>query len=126
MAMPTNIKIIHAREFIRATPEGRLDFEESKKMLLDLASAASTLSGVHVILDVRKAEVETSMANLWHLANEYCNYRGVLSRKLAVLCSPAQFDRAAFFALCAEQRGLDMNVFTSYEETIEWLIEEWS
>jgi len=123
--MPTNVKIIHAKEFIRATPEGRLDLDESKKLLLDLAEAASHLPGIHVILDIRKAQVETSVTDLWYLANEYCNHRGAFSHKLAVLCAPERFDRTAFFALCAKNRGLYISVFTSYEDAIEWLIEGW-
>jgi hypothetical protein len=124
--MATNFKIIHAREFIRAMPEGRLDFEAYKKLLADLASAASTLSDSHVILDLRLAPVELPFADLELLANEYCSYRGVFPHKLAVVCLPERYDRASFFALCAKNRGLYTKVFTSYEEAMEWLIEEWS
>lgn len=124
--MPTHIKIIHAGDFIRATPEGHLNLEESKKLLMELASATSTLSDYEVILDTRKAQLDISVADLWHLANELCNFYKAFSRRLAILCPPERFDRAAFFALCAKNRGLRINVFTSYEDAIEWLIAKWT
>ncbi len=37
--MPYNIQISRAHEFIRATPNGVLDFEQSKKLLVEIASA---------------------------------------------------------------------------------------
>ena len=36
--MTAKIRIIHAQDFIKATPEGELDFEESKRILLEIAS----------------------------------------------------------------------------------------
>jgi hypothetical protein len=34
----------------------------------------------------------------------------------------SKFDRSRFFALCAENRGFNIQAFTSYEEAMEWLI----
>ena len=36
--MPTNIRIIHAHDFLKATPEGTLDVESSKKLLVEIAA----------------------------------------------------------------------------------------
>jgi hypothetical protein len=34
-----------------------------------------------------------------------------------------KFDRARFFALCAENKGFNVEAFTSYEEAMDWLLE---
>jgi hypothetical protein len=120
--MVTDIRIIHAHDFIRATPEGKLDFEKSRKLLTEIASASGPLVDYNVILDTRKAHTEMSVAELWHLAAEISNVRKVFTRKTAVLCPIKEFDHAAFFALCAKNRGLKIQAFTPYEDAMEWLI----
>src|SRR5208337_126332 len=99
--MSTNIRIIHARDFIKATPEGQLDLEKSKKLLMEIATASAPLVDYEIILDTRKAQVEMSVGALCQLAAELSNLRKVFSRKTAVLCPLERFDDAGFFALCA-------------------------
>ena len=118
----TNIRIIHASDFIRVTPEGQLDFEKSKKLLKEIESASDSLVDYHIILDTRKAEVEISVGELWHLAAEISKFPKVFSRKTAILCPVEGFDLAKFLALCVQNRGLEIKAFTSFEDTIEWLM----
>jgi hypothetical protein len=120
--MSTNIKIIHAQEFIKATAEGQLDLEKSKKLLMEVASASAPLVDYEIILDTRKAQTGMSVTDLWYLAGELSTLRKAFSRKTAVLCPLEQFDLAGFFALCAQNRGFQVKAFTSFEEAVEWLI----
>ena len=127
--MPTNIRIIRAHDFLRATPEGRLDLEKSKRLVVEIAAAAVPLTDYEILLDTRKAEVEMSAADLWflatdvwYLAAELVNARGHFPKKTAVLCPVERFDRASFFALCAQNTGIKVQAFTSFEDAIEWLI----
>jgi hypothetical protein len=121
--MSADIKIIHAHDFIKGTPAGRLDFERAKKLLIEIASASTPLAKYKIILDTRKAQSELSIIDLWYLVAELSNLRKAFSRKTAVLCPPERFENAEFFALCAQNRGLLVNAFTSFEAAIEWLIE---
>jgi hypothetical protein len=121
--MPTNIKIIHAHEFIKATPEGHIDLEKSKKLLIEMATVSAPLFDYEIILDTRKAQSEMSITDLWNLCGEMSNLRKVFSRKTAILCPLQRFDYAGFLALCAQNRGLQVWAFTSFEDAIEWLIE---
>jgi hypothetical protein len=121
--MPTTIRIIHAHDFIQANPEGRLDLEASKTLLLELASASAGLGDHDVILDTRKTKSTLTAFDLWHLAREVAIHRNFLGRKKAVLCPRERFDHAEFFALCAQDRGLQVRAFTSYEEAMEWILE---
>jgi hypothetical protein len=93
--MSTDIRIIHAHDFIIATPEGQLDLEKSKKLLMDTASAAAPLVDYEIILDTRKAQTKMSETDLWHLAAELSNFRGAFfQKKIAILCPLEQFDHA--------------------------------
>jgi hypothetical protein len=121
--MAINIRIIRAHEFIKATLEGQINLEESKKLLLEFAATSGPSVDYEVLLDVRKTQLELSIADLWYLAAELSNFRKALPRKTAVLCPLEQFDYAGFFALCAQNRGFHISAFTSFEDAIEWLIE---
>jgi hypothetical protein len=122
--MPANIRIVHAHDFVKANLEGKLDLEESKKLLLEVALAAAPLIDYDIILDTRNTESEMSMTDLWYLAAEVSNnFSKAFSKSLktAVLCPVERFDFAGFFALCAQNRGLQVNAFTSFTDAYEWL-----
>ena len=124
--MPANIRIIHAHDFIKADPEGKLDLKESKKLLVEVAAVAAPLVDYDIVLDTRKMQSELSITDLWYLAAEISdNFRKAFSRSLktAVLCPTERFDNAGFFALCAQNRGLQISAFTSFADAYEWLIE---
>ena len=118
--MPTDIRIIHAHDFIKATPEGHLDLEESKRLLVELTSAS--LNDHDIILDTRKAQSEMSILDLWDLAAELDNHRKDSSRKTAIVCPIERFDHAGFFARHAQNRGFRVREFTSFEDAINWLL----
>jgi len=120
--MPCSIRIIHAQDFIKATPEGTLDLENSKKLLVEIASGSSTLGDHEILLDTRKAQSALSANDLWSLAAELISFHKVFSKKTAVLCPLERFDHAAFFALCAQNKGFQVRAFTSFEDAMEWLI----
>ena len=119
--MPTDIRIIHSYDFIKTTTEGRLDLEEAKKLLLEVASTPMASSHYEIILDTRKTQSALSVTDLWYLATELNRFRRAFLRKTAVLCPLEQFDNASFFALCANNRGFNIRAFTSFEDAIEWL-----
>jgi hypothetical protein len=121
--MAANIRIIHAHEFLKATPEGHLDFELSKKLLLEIALATVPWGGYHIIIDTRKAQVDVSVKDLWYLAAELSEHREAFSGKTAILCAAGRFDQAGILAGAAQDRGFNVRAFASYEDAIEWLNE---
>jgi hypothetical protein len=121
--MSTNIRIIHARDFIKVTPDGQLNFEKSKNILIEIASAFDPNVDYEIILDVRKVQSNLSITNLYYLAAELGKLRQAFSRKTAVLCLSEGFDYAGFFAICAQNRGFKVRPYISFEDAIEWLIE---
>jgi len=122
--MLADIKTIQMHAFIKATPAGQLDRENMKKLFVDIASATATSSDCGILIDTRKAQSRLSSSDLWYLAAQLSKLGKTFSRKTALLCPRERFDRVGFFALCAQNRGFLVNVFTSFEDAIEWLMAE--
>jgi len=122
--MPAHIKIIHAHEFIKVTAEGQLDVVESKKLLMDVAIAAGSLTDFEIILDTRKTHSIMTKTELWYLAKELSKFHKRFNHKIAVICPPERFDFAGFFALCSENVGFRVKAFTAFGDALEWLILE--
>ncbi len=119
--MPSDVRIIHAHEFLRATPEGQLDLDQTKKVLLEIGLASAPSNDYDVLVDTRDAHVEMDVGDLWDLAAELQRYRQAFSRKTAVLVTPKQSDYAGFFAVCAQERGFELSAFTQLGDAMEWL-----
>jgi hypothetical protein len=122
--MPAAVKVIRARDFIRAQADGSFLIEDSLRLLGDIAAAAAGLKEHDVVVDVRQADSPLSAADLWTLAQKLAEYRHVHLRKTAVLCPLERFDKARFFAMCAENQGYRIRAFTDYEAAMEWIISE--
>ena len=120
--MPTNVKIIDAREFVRATPGGLLDYEASEKLLLEIAEASRDVEDLDVLLDTRNAMAVLSTMDLWALAQKAAMHGAKTLCKTAVLCPAERFDHAQFFGMCGQQHGLNIRAFIDYEHAMEWLI----
>jgi hypothetical protein len=124
--MPSHIKIIRAHEFIKATPDGELDFEETKKLLIGIANAstAAPMDDYEIIIDLRKAHSALTKNDLYNLVNELGKFRKIFSRKMAIICPFDRFNDNEFFALCAQNKGFQVSAFTSFVDAWEWLIME--
>ncbi len=119
--MPARVRIIRASEFLIATPKGHIDFAKSKRLLMSVAPAAATLVAHEILLDMRSAQSKLSATDLWNLARALSRHRVAFSGRIAVLCRSSGAGRAAFCALCAQNRGFPVSAFTSFEDAIEWL-----
>jgi len=120
--MPTNVKIIHASDFIRARPEGAAQLEDAEQLLKDIIAAGTGLEDYEVLVDTRRVTGSLSATDLWTLAEKLAKFRENFAHRTAILCPLEKFDHSRFFALCAENRGFNILAFTSYEEAMEWLI----
>lgn len=122
--MPHSVRVIRPPDFIRARPDGVVDIEAAEKLLADIAATVTGQDDIEILIDTRRAQAELGAADLWFLAERLTRYGGSFSRKTAVLCPMEKFDRARFFALCAENKGFNVAAFTSYEEAMDWLLGE--
>jgi hypothetical protein len=120
--MPTNVKVIRARDFIRAKPNGEANLETAEQLLRDIAQAGSGLEEFEILVDTREVSGMLSATDLWTLAERLARYRNTFARRTAVLCPIERFDHARFFSLCADNHGFNIQAFTSYEDAMQWLL----
>ncbi len=120
--MPANVKVIQAREFVRARPDGEANLESAEQLLMDIARAGRGLEDFEVLVDTREVSGRLSANDLWALTEKLVRLRESFARRTAILCPLERFDHARFFALCAENKGFNIQAFTSYEDAMEWLI----
>jgi hypothetical protein len=116
--MATNVTVIHAQDFVKARPDGQLDLEGSKQLLMEIASASAPLGDHKILVDTRRAQVTMSITDLWYLAAELSNFGNAFLRNTAILCPLEKFDQAGFFALCARNRAYPVSAFASFEDAV--------
>ena len=122
--MISKIKFIRSIEFLHTSPEGEVDFEKSKQIPADLANAKRPPADYDVMLDFRRSQLKLSTADVWYLAADLTNHNDTFRDKVAVLALPGlNFDTAEFLELCSKNRGLNVDVFTNYEDAIQWFYE---
>jgi uncharacterized protein YfeS len=120
--MPTDIRIIQAHDYLKVTPEGKLDLKASKELLMEIASSMGYLAEYEILVDTRKAQTEMSESDLSYLASDLINFDQTFHQKTALLCPAERINRAKFFALFAQNQGYRVEAFDSFEEAIGWLI----
>jgi hypothetical protein len=120
--MPVNVKVISAKEFIRTTVSGALDFAESQQAILDIASQIKQPGEYEVLIDIRGAETILSIADLYELAVALAGQSSLIDSKIGILGPMNDVDKAYFFETVAQNRGARIRAFTDFEEAITWLI----
>jgi hypothetical protein len=119
--MARHIRIINARDFVSAKPDGVLNLEESEQLLREVVSVSDPLEEFDILVDTRESASTLSATDLWYLADRLVKYPRTFAGRTAILCPTERFDHASFFALCAGNKGVEMQAFTSYEEAMTWL-----
>jgi hypothetical protein len=122
--MPTNIKLIRAPEFLKATAEGDYDLKQSRQLLLGLASAVPAAEDVDVLIDTRDVSSRLTLPSLYELAREFTDLRIAANRRTAILVPGDRYEDAEFFAITAGGMGRRVRAFTSFEEVFDWLTSE--
>lgn len=122
-AMSTDVRVIRSADFLRARTDGRIDLEQGKALLEQIAEAATRLQRFEVLIDIRNAVGQLSPDELHELAGSLIVFRDTFLHRTAVLCPRERFDNARFFALLAASYGFNrIRAFLSYEDAMEWLL----
>ena len=122
--MPANIKIIRAKDFIHATARGEVKLGTSEEILEKIVAATKDLDQFQILIDVRRSTGRLTPQELWSLAQKLQKYRTTFSQRTAVLTPFEKKERADFFALCAGSSGFNIQVFTSYEDAMRYLLDD--
>jgi hypothetical protein len=121
--MATKIKIVTARDFIEVTPEGKIDINTSRQLLIDIAKTKHQPVDYDLLIDFRDTEWEMSTLDLYEIASELTQYGNTFRRKVAILVLPGvNFDPAEFLETCSHNRGFSVDAFSDYETAMRWLL----
>jgi len=124
MAAKTTFQLIKVKDFIRVRRNGEPDLDESKRLLVELATMTEHPADYDILIDCRRAYGRLTYSDVYELVLELCKHRSAFHNKIALLTrTDSQFDKASFLELFARARGFKVGAFTDFEETIEWLSE---
>ena len=123
--MAAKIKVIRGRDFLQRTGVNAFDVDESKRMLLELASESASPPDYNILLDFRRSQWCLSTAEIYDLAQELTSTGEHQCDRIAVLVLPgADFEKAEFLELCTKNRGIvNIDCFTNFEDAVQWFYE---
>ena len=120
-SLALTVTVIPGRDVIRASVEGHVDLKHAKAAFAEAVGNPDVPGDHAVIVDARKTQAEMSTVDIWYLAAELDTTLGT-AKRAALLVPLADFDKAAFLELCAQNRGLRLQAFTDFEEAFNWLL----
>jgi hypothetical protein len=125
--MPIELQIIRASDFVRLDADEQLNFEESKKVLQDLARACRKRGLDHAMLDLRELPVPDKPrftdAELAAAVNAFREAGFSSRQRLAILYRQDVYGKLRNFTLFSRMRGLNVQAFHEFEEAMQWLWE---
>jgi len=123
--MPIAVNIIRASDFVRVDADQRLNLEESKQMLLQLASACQRRGLDRAMLDMRDISVpdkpQFSDGELATLVRVFSAAGFLRHQRLAVLYRQDPHGGVRKFTFFSRMRGMQVQAFNEFEAAIQWL-----
>jgi len=121
--MATKVKIITAGDFLEVTPEGIIDIDTSRQLLVTIAKADHPPVDYELLIDLRDTRSHLSVVEVYELVAELTQHGDTFRRKVALLVAQGiNFEQANFFETCSHNRGFSVNAFTDYEKAIRWVL----
>ena len=119
--MATLLKIIRSVDYLDIRDDGTINFEESRKKLIEIAGPNSTPVGYEILLDFRRTQWILSTEEIYNLIKVLLDDPGTFRDKIALLLLPGvNFDSEYFKRLCEQDRVMSIRTFTNYEDAIQW------
>lgn len=122
--MKNDYVVLRDRKLIVARPKGKLDVQDSKRALREIASSPDYDEQFKVLLDLTQVDSYLDPVDILEIATSmaYPNSIFPTRRKIAIAVSGAfAFDHAAFLELCANNRGVNIKSFSRLEAATDWL-----
>jgi len=122
----TDIKVYSIKDFVRKNVSGELDLDKSMALARQFASLASLRADHNILIDMRDTTVSNScITDVMKITLEIANHLPDFKNKIANVI-PNHAERlsiAKSFHSCMVLKGFSYEVFTDFEEAIEWLSE---
>jgi len=119
--VPLEVQLIRAREFIRVGPQGTLDLERSRAILLTLSAACQKRGIERAMLDLRGVRSDFGPEELAECIRMFREIGFPHIQRLALVHSGDPHRRVRTLALIASLRGWSVRAFEDFETAFEWL-----
>ena len=124
--MNTEIKFYNIKDFVRKNVSGEFDLDKSIELARKIAGVALLNANHNVLLDMRDTTISSmSIIDAMKVSLEIAGYIPDFKNKIANVI-PDDDERlrtARQFQSCMILKGFTYEVFTDFEEAIEWLSE---
>ena len=124
--MNTEIKFYNIKDFVRKNVSGEFDLDKSIELARKIAGVALLNVNHNVLIDMRDTTISSmSIIDAMKVSLEIAGYIPDFKNKIANVI-PDDDERlrtARQFQSCMILKGFTYEVFTDFEEAIEWLSE---
>jgi hypothetical protein len=125
LAMPQELQIIRASEFIRFSAHGQFDLAASKVALAEVAAVCRKRGIDQAMMDLRALRPGPkpvfSPADLAELVDTFRKVGFTRQERLAILYHSDPHHRARLFAFLSTMHGWTVRAFGDFEEALLWL-----
>jgi hypothetical protein len=119
-----DVRVVRARDFLKTTVAGTLDFERSRALLREALTQHPPADGFDLLLDLRKSTDTMSYKQIHLLIQEIKAAAPDFAQRVAVLENwGSDLEKAQFFEADARHEGYDVRAFHRFETALDWLFE---
>jgi hypothetical protein len=122
--MVSGIKIYKITDFIRKTETGKIDLRRSKQIIEELVAVAGNHADHNILIDLRETTIAiTTLEDIITVALEFGSFSSAFKNKIANVI-PDDKERLSIahqVKSCMDIQGFEYQIFTDYEDAIEWL-----
>lgn len=122
-----NFTIISSIDYLCCKVTGEYEFELTKKMFSDLVDEAVRQSRDFTLIDISEMTGTVSIIERYDLSSFLADYRQTNAPgkylKIALTGHEPQIDSARFGQIVAQNRGVNLKVFTDIDKALGWLLQ---
>jgi hypothetical protein len=123
--MAFDIRVVSTRDFLRATRNGELDLDSSRKLLADIVSECARRVRHHVLIDWRRTEASPlAVPDLFEVAADL-EVAGLRDGHKVASLHPTEdeLNLGRYFEVFAAAHGFAFQSFTDPTAALAWLAE---
>ena len=120
--MNVKLKIEEMPGYLKTTFRGASTTVEAERQFELLAKKCKSTNKNRLLLDFRGITADISLVERYELGKRTLLFSQYKCR-VAAVCKPEQHDSHYFLGTVAQNRVVDLRVFTNVKDAVEWLLE---
>jgi hypothetical protein len=121
--MSVQLKVEEMPGYLKATFNGATTTEEVGRQFELLAEKCQCTNKNKLLLDFSEVPANISLVDRYELGKRTLVFEQYKC-KVASICKPGQLDSHCFLETVAQNRWVDLRVFTNVEDALGWLLKE--